>query len=369
MVSFPSRHPRAGLMDRLQALAVAGPLFFACAFSAQAHPAEPPQPRFEIAPLEVAASPELLWNFDLTLVNPTSTGLFADSLFCRIEDMGRGATHADRVRISSLPAIAQGFGALSAGDSVRYQHSVPATCETGTLSFELFCHRTDGSKVSIQSTKIQLTPGPVSAQHPSEFLTVGGRKVEVMVFPSRKEGLAPGLLFIHDEASHARLLMATGLQLSARGYTVLFASMPGYGLSEGSPDSAGPRTVAALGAALDRLKRVPGVDATRLAAWGVSRGASAVAKLAARRTDLAAVIAQSGFYEPLAAGKARAPTLVLHGGADAHAPADQARAFAAALEKSGTPVESRFLSGAGHTLSRSDAQRAAFAFLEARLKR
>lgn len=331
-------------------------------------PAQAVAPRVEFAPLEVAASADLMWSFEIKLVNSAGQGgLYPDSLFFLLSDSSPGATDVPRTPRTSMQALARGFGNLSSGDSVMYQHSMPAAFESGTLSFEIYCHRGDGAQVRLQSPTLNLSPGPLSAEHPSEFLNVGGTKVEVVVFASRKGGPARGLLFVPQEGMHARQLLSTGLQLSSRGYTVVIASMPGYGLSAGTPDAGGPKTIAALGAALDRLKREPGVDTARLGAWGVSRGADAVTALAAKRTDLAAVVLQSGYCDPKAAGGKRAATLVLHGAADATVPADRAKSFVAALEKSGTPVESRYFSGAGHGMSRPDVQRAALLFLEARL--
>ena len=327
-------------------------------------------PRLEISPAEVAATEEMAWEFELRLVNTGSEGLYVDSVSCRYEDTGRGETGASRVRVLPMPAIANGIGTLSGGDSAVYQQTIPAAFETGLVSFRLHGHRADGTAVAVESAPLKVLPGPVSAAHPSEFLTVAGKKLEVVVFPSTREGPSPGLLYVHEEGSHARQLLATGRQLAARGYTVVFASLPGYGLSEGADDDGGPQAVAALSAALDRLKRAPGVDARRLAAWGVSRGARAVAGLAARRSDLTVIVAQSGRYDAAAAGKVRASTLVLHGGADTEAPVEQARAFAAAVEKAGVhTVETMVVANAGHVLPRGDVMRNALRFLEARLQR
>jgi len=336
--------------------------------AAPARAASGPPPRLETHPAEVAADDQLMWNFELKLVNSTSGGLYVDSVSCRYEDTGRGQTGAGRVQVVPMPAIAQSIGTMSAGDSAQYQQMMPAVFEDGLISFRLHGRRADGTQVTVESAPMKVVPGPVSAEHPSEFLTVAGKKLEVVLFPSAKDGPSPGLLYVHGEGAHARLLLATGRQLAARGFTVLFASLPGYGLSEGTDDDGGPQAVAALAAALDRLKRAPGVDAARLGAWGVSRGARAVANLAARRSDLAAIVAQSGRYDAASAGKVRASTLVLHGGLDAEAPVDQARAFAAAVEKAGVhTVETMIVANGGHVLPRGDVQRSALAFLGKRL--
>jgi dipeptidyl aminopeptidase/acylaminoacyl peptidase len=227
----------------------------------------------------------------------------------------------------------------------------------------------------------------------------GGKKVECVLFRSTVEGAAPGLLLVHDHGSHARRMMGPATGLATRGYTVMLVSLPGYGLSEGPADLGGPRTVAALGAALDRLKRTPGVDSTHLAAWGIGRGAGPVASLATGRGDLAAVVLQSGIYDLWATSRATAPefretivreagrdssawrarspllraasvkaaTLVLHRESDNLVPADPARGFAAAIQAAGGTVESKFFPGTEHALSRSDVNRSALAFLAGKL--
>jgi dipeptidyl aminopeptidase/acylaminoacyl peptidase len=188
-------------------------------------------------------------------------------------------------------------------------------------------------------------------------------------------------------------------RLAQEGTAILLVSQPGYGRSEGSPDWAGPATIAALSAALDRLENTPGVDSKRIGIWGISRGATAATLLAAKRPEVRAVVAQSGSYDLWAthrgstlaavresveneagrdssAWKARSPILqaktiraqvmVMHGEADDQAPIEQARAFAAALDLRGHPTETNF-SETGHNMPPS-AQLPAQHFFERTLK-
>jgi len=366
---LPLPIPRTKVRRRVPGHTVAGAILTAMLAILAPFAAADALPRLELSPAEVTASEDLTWTFELKLVNTGSSGIYADSLECLLADTGPGAKAGAPSRTFSIPALASAIGSVSAGDSTLFQQAYPASCENGTLSFRLYAHRSDGERFTLESATIRLVPGPVSTSHPSELLDVAGKKVEVVVFPSLKEGPAPGVLFVSDEGSHARQMLTTGLLLARRGYTVAFVSMPGEGRSESVGGDAAASQLAAAGAALDRLKKATGVDAARLAAWGVSRGARTVEALAGRRTDLAAVVAQSGRYDGAAPRKGHAPTLVLHGDPDPVAPADQARAFAARLEKVGVTVEAKFLTGAGHVVSRPDAQRAALAFLDARLMR
>jgi alpha-beta hydrolase superfamily lysophospholipase len=360
-----------------------------------AAPPTPAGPRFSVDPPVVQASPDLLWNFHFVILNTLDMGLYVDSVTCVMSDKDRGETHAERTRRLRVPAAGQGVEAVSAGDSVDFSYGAPAIFESGTFSFQLHAHRGDGTRYVV-TAEARGEPGPVSTDHPSQSLTVDGRKVEIVTFRSQLEGPAPGLLLVHGEGTHARALLGQAQLLAARGYSVALVSQPGFGLSDGPVDRSGARTIAALSAALDALKRTPGVDSTRLAAWGISSGAGAVATLATRRTDLVAVVLQSGSYDLwatyraaklpaareaivseagrdssawrersplLKAGTIQASVLVLHGELDPEAPVEPAKAFAAVAPKS----ESRFVARGSHQLSRSEVNRAAFPFLAGKL--
>ena len=241
-------------------------------------------------------------------------------------------------------------------------------------------------------------PGPFSRDHPSQFVTVNGRRVEYVVVPAGRDS-APGLLLVHGNGSNARKMLREARRLVPRGYTVLLVSMPGYGQSEGQPDFVGPSTVQALGAALDQLKAAHGVDPKRTAAWGVSRGAAAVTLLAQRRDDLRATVAESGFYDLWAVYRALkilginetivseagsdsaawrersaalnpgrpAAILILHGEKDVSVPAQQARGFAESLKARGADVETRFFPNSEHQLPPGEVMRTALEFLGRRL--
>jgi dipeptidyl aminopeptidase/acylaminoacyl peptidase len=211
---------------------------------------------------------------------------------------------------------------------------------------------------------------------------------------------APAVMLVHGHGASARTMMRAARIVAARGFFVALPSQPGYGRSDGPADMMGPATVAALGAVLDSLAATPGVDRARLGMWGLSRGATAVACLAARRTDVRAIVLQSGVYDlqatyretklpgyretivaeagrdsaawrersPLSiAANIHAATLVFHGEKDDRAPVAPAHAFAAALEKAGTLVESQFVAEGGHVLSPALTNRAALEFLTKRL--
>lgn len=323
--------------------------------------------RLEASPLEVVASPTLTWSFELKLANDADEGLYADSASCRIEDTDPGQTGMPRVTEFSMRTLAASLGSLSAHESTSVQQSVPGTFESAKVSYRLWGHRGDGTLVSVESPVVALRPGPVSEEHPSEFLEVGGHKVEIVLFGTPGDEKLPGLLFVHDENSHARQQLATAMMLAGRGQMVMLVSMPGYGLSEGTPDEFGDATAEALAAAFDRLAKTPGVDPARLSVWGVSKGAGAVTRLLAMRSNVDRAILQSGRYPEAAtlpAPKSKAAILMLHGDADEVSPPAGAKAVAAKLTSGGATVDARFLSGR-HALGRGEVNRAVMSFLTA----
>jgi len=184
------------------------------------------------------------------------------------------------------------------------------------------------------------------------------------------------------------------------GYSVMLVSLPGYGLSDGEPDFAGPASIRAVGLALDELRRSSPVDASRIAVWGVGRGATAAALLAAERPGLSALVLQSGVYDPESAlrdtqsdtlrqalkteaksnggwnrrsalrvaGRMKLPVLFLHGEQDPEARSNQAADLAGRLRAAGGIVQLELIPDAGHSLPSSVTFPIVRDFLKARLR-
>ena len=358
-----------------------------------------PVPRLDL-PAQVRPDQELQWWFRIYIVNPLSSGLYVDSMSCDVEDLDAGETRTARVQRLDLTGVVRIVPSVSEQDSGSFQFSAAATAEHARLTFRLHAHDSKGKPYAATGVTESL-PSPVAANLPSRFFDSGGRRIEYLLVPAlRASGPSPAILLVHGHGSHARRLIALAQALSDRRYCVMLVSQPGYGLSQGPADLMGPATVGALEKALDILERTPGVDSTRIAAWGMSRGATAVALLAERRPELRAVIAQSGIYDlwatyrgtkvagfpetivreagrdsaawrersPIAAcDRIRSPVLILHGEQDANVPVDQAHEFAAALERGGAPVETRFFWDEAHALPLAEVDRTALDFLERRL--
>jgi pimeloyl-ACP methyl ester carboxylesterase len=94
-------------------------------------------------------------------------------------------------------------------------------------------------------------------------------------------------------ARHARLL-------AGHGYGVLALDLRGHGESGGRSTSVPWRLDDDLDAALDWLEARPDVHGGRIGALGVSLGGEVALQLAARRTDLRAVVAEGVMGGPVA---------------------------------------------------------------------
>ena len=330
---------------------------------------------------------DLDWSISLEVTNPGGTGLYLDSLWCEVQDLDPGETRAERNTRIDLSGVLKMLSSIPAQDSTVFQHAGPAAAEHARLTYTLLAHRMDGVRFTFATT-VEVTAGASATAYPSQFLEVAGHKVEYVMVPALLDtGKTAGVLLVHGHASNARHSIRAARQLAQRGFSVLAVSMPGYGESDGPADFMGPRSVAAAAAALERLARDPAVDSTRLAAWGISRGATVVARLAATRRDLNAIVLQSGIYDLWAvyrgtelpgfkeaivaeagsdssAWRERSPlltvdrigaaTLILHGERDSHVPPGQAHAFYDALVARKAPVEAKFYPGSAHGLPAAD---------------
>lgn len=227
----------------------------------------------------------------------------------------------------------------------------------------------------------------------------GGAAVEIFQAPALSP--AGAILFVHGNQGGrlvgAREAVDNGalLRFSSRlGVTAAAVSQPGFGASDGPADFCGPATQEAIIAALFFLAGQPSVDPQRLVIYGNSRGAVAAAMVAARYSELRAVILSGGVYNLKAvfiessrglrqvirmeAGlsdeaflarsalhhvdKIRPEILLLHGRRDDRAPVAQAERFSDALSGAGVQV-TLSLFDCGHRIPREDAQGVLLPFL------
>lgn len=187
--------------------------------------------------------------------------------------------------------------------------------------------------------------------------SLDGRNVEAISFQPAGDGPFPGALLIPGYQRTAKNLVPLGTQLAAAGFAAVAVSQPGFGGSEGPADYVGPRTIAALRAGYEKLRKERWVDSSRMAIYGYSRGAIAASLLALELRDLKAAVFGAGAYDfqrlyndavlPGVRGNMKAetgmtpaairerssilrmdqlkcPVLILHGEADQNVPVSQA---------------------------------------------
>jgi pimeloyl-ACP methyl ester carboxylesterase len=333
-------------------------------------------------PAPIQATEDFQWRAPLMVFNDLDVGIFGDSLECTVEDLDPGLTGSGRTFKGTSGVLPFVMKSLGQRDSTRITFVANASCERARLTFRLFTHTADG--VSYQSvTQRETEPGLISRSFPSSFVADGKGRIETVFVPERwPRGPSPGVLIVHPEGSHARRLLPIAWNLANAGYTVMLVSLPGYGQSSGRSDFGGPSSVRALSRALDALRRAAQVDSSRIAVWGISRGATAVAMLATQRRDLRALVLQSGIFDPAtayrgtrsdslrraldteaktgggwgrrsvlrASDRLTMPVLFIHGDRDSEAVSNQSLDLAAKLRAAGRDVRLELVPGVAHTV-------------------
>lgn len=128
----------------------------------------------------------------------------------------------------------------------------------------------------------------------TEFISHGTGCAAWLTRPSGP-GPHPAVVLAHGlGANHTMALTRYEQHFSAAGIATLAFDYRHLGASDGTP-----RQVLSLrrhrqdiGAALEYVRGLPDIDANRVALWGTSLGAMHVLRVAARRSDLAAVVVQ-----------------------------------------------------------------------------
>lgn len=162
----------------------------------------------------------------------------------------------------------------------------------------------------------------------------------------------PGVAVAHgwgsSKASPRNRAIARALR--SAGMTVLLFDFTGHGESEGTEAESTPeQQTDDLRAALEFLRRLPAVDASRLGMLGASTGAAAALRVAMEEPTLRALVLRAPTPGPAhtAAAEVRVPTLVVVGEEDTLARADSE---ALARDLAG-PVRLELIPAGDHLLS------------------
>jgi hypothetical protein len=142
-------------------------------------PSRPPPmelPIFEADTSAIEADEHLQWSIPFRVENRFPVGMYLDSLFCDGAGPGSGRDRAERITRLDVSHVVAGSTA-SAGETFYMTYVAPAIAERARLTFRLVLSRADKSRTSL-TTVVEAMPGPVSRDHPSQFLTVNGKRVE-----------------------------------------------------------------------------------------------------------------------------------------------------------------------------------------------
>jgi dienelactone hydrolase len=219
------------------------------------------------------------------------------------------------------------------------------------------------SAASLAQAKV--TTKTVSYKH-------GDQELEgVLAWDDAVEGKRPGVLVVHEWWGLNDYARDRAKQLAGMGYVAFAVDMYGKGKLTKHPDEAKAwatqvRSNAAawnergrLG--LEILQKNELVDPKRVAAIGYCFGGSTVLTLALGGADLAAVASFHGALPPAdkaQAEKIKGKVLICHGAADKFIPEEVIQKFRAALDEGGTDWQMVYYSGAQHSFTVPDADKA-----------
>jgi len=127
-----------------------------------------------------------------------------------------------------------------------------------------------------------------------DFRVRGTRLAAWLTLPPGR-GPHPGVVLVHGfGATHDMMLGQYEQHFAAAGIATVAFDYRHTGASDGQPRQhiSIPEQGRDVVAAVQHLKRMPGVDAARIALWGTSLGGMNVIRAAATRDDLAAAVVQ-----------------------------------------------------------------------------
>ncbi|HYD19486.1 MAG TPA: dienelactone hydrolase family protein [Patescibacteria group bacterium] len=174
----------------------------------------------------------------------------------------------------------------------------------------------------------------------------------------------PGVIVIHEWWGANQYARKRAEQLAGLGYAAFAIDMYGAGKAANNPDEAKKLSAPFYAnrslmysramAGLNKIKTLPNVDATRLAAVGYCFGGTVALELARKGEDLKGVVSLHGGLaaaERAEPGRVKAQVLVLNGGADAMVTAKERANFVAEMQTAGVNFKNIVYPDATHAFS------------------
>jgi dienelactone hydrolase len=162
------------------------------------------------------------------------------------------------------------------------------------------------------------------------------------------EGKRPGVIVVHEWNGINPQILERCRLLAKLGYVAFAADIYGKGIRpsnrEESAKQAGiyrsdrPLMRSRANAALSEIRKLPQVDAARIAVMGYCFGGGVALEQARSGADILGAVSFHGNLDtpdPDDAKNIRAKILVLHGAADPHVPTEQVQAFQQEMESAG----------------------------------
>ncbi len=210
------------------------------------------------------------------------------------------------------------------------------------------------------------------------FAQVTGREVEYrsgstllkgyLAQDSSLKGQRPALLVVHEWWGHNEYARKRARMLAGLGYVALAVDMFGDGKVAQHPADAGKFAAEAMknkevgearfAAALEFIRKQPGVDPTRIGALGYCFGGGVVLHMARQGADLKGVVSYHGSLAtdtPATRGKVKAKILLFSGAEDKMVPPEQVAAFRKEMDAAGASYRYVGYPGVKHSFTNPDA--------------
>ena len=298
-------------------------------------------PRFTVTPTTLRADSTGTWHAEMRIENVGSElGFYADSLVLTYVNADGDRSARPAQGVVDLSALVRMQPPISSGETSSLSYGAPADFERGTLRFRVSGHDSQNHRGAAEF-EVQVTGSDLGDAHPPILLEMGAARTDlVFLAADSAKGPTATVLYVPPSGTAARSLMRWTQLLRLRGYNVAIVSLPGWGRSTGAEDAAGPASAAAVTAAVQRLRKLPLVDAARIAVWGEREGANAALLAAAGALPVTGVFALNADLDPWASYRRLSSTAqaayVTAAGRDSAA--WQARSPLAAAARIGVPV-------------------------------